>query len=231
MARARYCLILTVLVLQLWSLFTDGAKLRILAFHSFQSTASITCGSIRTWSPAILNLAEFTCLTAPFTEGGGKSWFLRDTNPTRVEEGLAYVMNYMQQTGPYDGVYGFSQGAMMAAFLVAGQDKKMVFAGKSFAGLPPLRFAILHEGGFLRGIMDEAYSTPVNIRTLHSIGQLDSHRPLEEEWPQYFVHPTVVRPVMDHTYLTNKYMDAEIVSTIVNFLKFAAKGAGPEGED
>ncbi|BBN15829.1 hypothetical protein MPTK1_7g01230 [Marchantia polymorpha subsp. ruderalis] len=219
MARPGCCLILTILVLQLSSSFTEGAKLRILAFHPYLSTAEATCASIRTWNSAILNLAEFNCLTAPFTEQGGRSWFLYPNNPNRIEESIAYVIDYMHKTGPYDGVYGFSQGAMMAAYIVAGQEKNMVFAGKSFSGLPRLRFAILHEGGRLEGVIDEVYSTPVKVKTLHSIGKKDARRWLEEEWPQYFVNPTVVRSEMEHTFLTNQNMDAELVSTMVNFLK------------
>lgn len=49
-----------------------------------------------------------------------RCWWSHKSNPCRYEhfdEALAYVVNYIKENGPYDGIIGFSQGAAMAAIV------------------------------------------------------------------------------------------------------------------
>ncbi|KAL2621136.1 hypothetical protein R1flu_001341 [Riccia fluitans] len=136
------------------------------------------CKDFESWDPAILKLVEFSCLTAPFPYRGrknGYSWFNLDSNrsQSKIDVSLAYVLDYMRETGPYDGVMGSSQGGVLAGLLTWVQAKEMVILGRRSGDLPLLRFAIIHEGGYLQGLLEEVFSPPLKTKSFHIIGSLD----------------------------------------------------------
>lgn len=62
-----------------------------------------------------------------------RCWWQHDSSSVNdkpyvgFEDSLKYVKDYIRDNGPYDGIFGFSQGAAMAA-IVANQEPKMRLA-------------------------------------------------------------------------------------------------------
>jgi predicted esterase len=104
---------------------------------------------------------------------GGKAWWLWNqsyTNPinTGWKESLDQLTHVLETEGPFDGVFGFSQGASMVSLLIAEQNR----TGKHL-----FDFAVL-IGGFLPRmeemrnlIVSGVAGTPV--KTWHSFGEKD----------------------------------------------------------
>ena len=49
-----------------------------------------------------------------------------DERLERVEETIEYVANYVKQQGPFDGIFGFSQGGTLASLILQRQGKVLV---------------------------------------------------------------------------------------------------------
>ncbi len=45
------------------------------------------------------------------------------TEAQYVDEAIAFITNYLKVNGPYDGLIGFSQGALLSNFLAGLQEK------------------------------------------------------------------------------------------------------------
>ncbi|KAL2612153.1 hypothetical protein R1flu_023845 [Riccia fluitans] len=216
--------------------FAEEEKLRVLSLHGYMGNGPGMCSSYKSWDPAILELVEFSCLTAPFpvTCRGRRnncySWFNHDSDrvKSKIDESLAYVLDYMRETGPYDGVMGHSQGGMMAGLLTGVQAKEMVILGRMSGDLPALRFAIIDEGGFLPGLLEDVYCPPLETKSFHIIGNYDPNQQTEEEFLPKWQNPTVVYVDMPHTPLTGQYMNDELKRSLEDFLN-TARGASSAG--
>ncbi|GJE91352.1 FSH1 domain-containing protein [Phanerochaete sordida] len=108
-----------------------------------------------------------------------RGWWKVDrtrTKMTGIEETFALLRDTLSKDH-YDGVFGFSQGAAMAAMLAALLEKPHVFPDFLIDGKPPhepLSFCIAAAGFRPRGELSDAlflpsYSTP----TLHVLGRND----------------------------------------------------------
>lgn len=63
-----------------------------------------------------------------------RCWWSHKSTPCRYEhfdEALSYVVDYIKENGPYDGIIGFSQGAAMAA-IVANNINKLLPSHENF---------------------------------------------------------------------------------------------------
>ncbi|KAL3685174.1 hypothetical protein R1sor_003196 [Riccia sorocarpa] len=207
-------------------------KLRVLAFHGFRTSGAILQKQLSKWSPSIHELVEFTCPDGPFPargesdvkaifEGPYFEWMQYNKGWTEFynyEESLAYIVDYMEKNGPFDGVLGFSQGSVTAGCLLACQIKKRVVGGKSPADLPPIRFYISISGAYLRdkGIKDVYSGDPMDVPTLHFIGAKDMLKEPSLEFLQFWKDPTELHHPSGHTV---PRLDEEASSKVVAFLK------------
>merc|ERR1712107_431722 len=72
-------------------------------------------------------VADLVCVDAPHAQGGGFSWWYLPagersfTTPVFKgwDETVSYVQKAWTEQGPFDGILGFSQGAILIAALVA----------------------------------------------------------------------------------------------------------------
>ena len=112
-------------------------------------------------------------------------WFARDPNPTTNEVGrfeglersLEYLGDLIQRTGPFDVIWGFSQGACFAGLLTALLEEKNLdhpLRSKlpKSQGTPQ---ASLIFSGFKPRFQqyDSIYAHGIEIPTLHVIGEKD----------------------------------------------------------
>jgi len=110
-------------------------KLRILCLHGYHGSAGILRDQMAILTGGMDSLAEFVQVNAPSLASGDFGWWhaVRDEKPTNNEgagvgpgaaryEGWSdtrsWVVSLFKQEGPFDGVFGFSQGAALAALLV-----------------------------------------------------------------------------------------------------------------
>ncbi|KAL2653361.1 hypothetical protein R1flu_021489 [Riccia fluitans] len=207
-------------------------KLRVLAFHGFRTSGAILQKQLSKWTRAIHELVEFTCIDGPFPAGGesdvkdifegpyfewmqyNKGW----TEFYNYEESLAYIVDYMEKNGPFDGLLGFSQGSVTAGCLIACQIKKRSVGGKSPANLPPIRFFISISGAYLRdkGISEVYSGDPMDVPTLHLYGVKDMLKGPALEFLQFWKDPVAIQHPSGHTV---PRLDEETSSKVVAFLK------------
>jgi predicted esterase len=170
---------------------TTSRKARILCLHGYHGSARILRGQIAGLAKDLDPIAELVFVDAPSLAAGGYGWWHAVTDeragpsddpgvdgPRRHYKGWARTRDAIVRTfdaeGPFDGVFGFSQGAALAG-LLAGlrapdgrptQERPLVFA-----------FAIM-VGGFasidpeLARLYDrrDSYDVP----SLHVFGRRDS---------------------------------------------------------
>ncbi|KAL3688142.1 hypothetical protein R1sor_014451 [Riccia sorocarpa] len=188
-------------------------KLRVLALHGFRTSGAILQKQLSRWSPSVHELVELTFLDGLFPatgesdvkaifEGPYFEWMQHNGDWSEYynyEQSLAYIVDYMEKKGPFVGILGFCQGAILGGCLLACQIKKRVVGGKSPADLPPIRFyislrasAALRRGTYLndKGIKDVYSGDPMDVPTLHFIGANDEFNMPSVEYLQFWKYPT-----------------------------------------
>ncbi|BEI87013.1 hypothetical protein CcaverHIS002_0703590 [Cutaneotrichosporon cavernicola] len=102
-------------------------KLRILCLHGALGSASV----LRSQAAPLANLssvADLVFVDAPALSRGGRGWFDLSTY-AGLDETYAYLSNILHTHGPFDGVLGLSQGAVLASILVGWFDFAIMFGG------------------------------------------------------------------------------------------------------
>ena len=94
---------------------------------------------------------------------------------------LRRVMWYIEKHGPYDGIFGFSQGAVLVSILSTSTCWRGLFGLDAC----PWRFAICANAGgtsFIKGLRlaqadgeSCALSLPISLPSLHIVGRWDFH--------------------------------------------------------
>ncbi|HWZ90651.1 MAG TPA: alpha/beta hydrolase fold domain-containing protein [Polyangiaceae bacterium] len=195
-------------------------KLRILALHGFNGSARVLESQMRAFARATAAEAEFVCVDAPSLAAGSFGWWhAREAAAAGSPRGLAgsgvepgavcyegwaeardFIATYCKRAGPFDGVFGFSQGAALAALLAALGACR---GGDAREPPPRFDFAIV-VGGFASSDREHAplFDTPqgIAVPSLHVIGRTDgivppaSSRALAEK----FREPVIVEHAGGH---------------------------------
>ncbi|PVU91735.1 hypothetical protein BB561_004242 [Smittium simulii] len=114
----------------------------------------------------------------PGNEDTSRSWWIYQSAERKEVSGfentLLYIQHIVKTRGPFDGIVGFSQGAILASILAS------IFSRKDrgsirFESQPPLKFAIIIGGGkpensSLLHYLDQK----INCKTLIIIGKWDT---------------------------------------------------------
>jgi pimeloyl-ACP methyl ester carboxylesterase len=166
-------------------------KLRILCLHGYHGSASILREQTRGFTQGLEHLADFVYVDAPTLALGDFGWWHAKRKATAfatrdpgVESSVAryegwsrtldWVLATFEREGPFDGVFGFSQGAALAALLVGLRSPdQMLMTHKPLV----FGFAIM-VGGFWASDPELArlYQVRQNyeIPSVHIIGRSDS---------------------------------------------------------
>jgi predicted esterase len=171
-------------------------RLRILCLHGYHGNAEVLRDQMAILTDGMDCLAEFVRVNAPSLANGDFGWWhaIRDEKSTNNEDpgvgpGAAryegwsdtcqWVVSLFKREGPFDGVFGFSQGAALTALLVGLRSHD----GTTTEHKPlAFDFAIM-VGGFLANDPDlarlydshESYDLP----SIHIIGRSDFIVPSE----------------------------------------------------
>ncbi|WRX08929.1 Serine hydrolase FSH - like 1 [Theobroma cacao] len=106
-------------------------KPRILCLHGFRTSAEILKKLVLRWPATVLEKLDLVFLDGPYPAQGKSAvegffdppyyeWFQANqdyTEYTNFEECLAFIEDYIIKNGPFDGLMGFSQGAVLSAAL------------------------------------------------------------------------------------------------------------------
>ncbi|TDH66566.1 hypothetical protein CCR75_006473 [Bremia lactucae] len=115
-----------------------------------------------------------------------------------VDAAIDYVANFVKNEGPFDGIFGFSQGGSMASLILQRQvntlDSPFLF-----------RFALFVSAG---AVDDPKYRSDkkVQMPSLHIIGETDRVVPKDSSLvlKDMFINPTVLMHPGGHYIPTNK---------------------------
>lgn len=190
-------------------------RLRVLCLHSWRTSGSIFKEQFERakLGPALDDLVEMVFVDAPNKATGraprdvlagfpGRDyyeWFTVEGAEENIEEfqlahfGLdaseAYVERVIREQGPFDGLMGFSQGAVVAATMAAMQR-----VGMTLRGAPPLRFVCVFGAAHSRHPRHlEAFQQGrVEIPTCHIIGHKDFIKEHSVNLVRQFDSPIVI---------------------------------------
>ncbi|KAK2973426.1 hypothetical protein RJ640_010421, partial [Escallonia rubra] len=159
---------------------------RVLCLHGIRTSAEIFKKMIGRWPQTLLEQLDLVFLDAPFPPQGKSDvegiydppyyeWFHSKQDfreHSHFEECLEYLEACMLKDGPFDGLLGFSQGAIISAALPGMQRE-----GVALTKVPKIKFVIIISGAKFGGsklglpkLAANAFSSPVQCPSLHIIG-------------------------------------------------------------
>ncbi len=195
--------------------------LKILCLHGKQQNKEIMRTRLGKIPHKLKSMAQLTIIDAPLMDGyladnsqEVRTWFIRDDtgviDVSSVEQSIRYIQNIWEESGPFDGILGFSMGGTVAAIMTMKSNIEL-FPGLKFGifiGSPDIPTVKL---GYTENV-----NIPETIRSLHIAGNADavvsivSSKALVER----FVDPVFIEHEQGHCIP----MKAEMLGNIVNFV-------------
>jgi fermentation-respiration switch protein FrsA (DUF1100 family) len=162
--------------------------LRILCLHGYHGSAAILRAQLAPLASCFGN-AEFVHLDAPSLAAGDFGWW---HHPARGwDRTRAWAVEIFATQPPFDGVFGFSQGAAFAGLLAGMREERL---GDPVVAID-FDFAVL-VGGFKNDAPEHAelYRRRFTLPSVHIIGRTDTVIPPREseELADQFENPTVL---------------------------------------
>ncbi|KAL8059955.1 hypothetical protein ABFX02_03G121200 [Erythranthe guttata] len=102
----------------------------------------------------------------------------------------------MIEKGPFDGLLGFSQGAILSAALPGLQAK-----GVALTRVPKIKVLVIIGGAKFRdpSIVENAFSSQIQCPSVHFLGDQDFLKQHGTELLDSFIDPLVIRHPKGHT--------------------------------
>nr|GMD91279.1 rhodanese-like domain-containing protein 6 [Ipomoea batatas] len=203
-------------------------KPRFLCLHGFRTSAEILKKQVvGKWPSSVVEKLDLVFVDAPFPCQGKSDvegifdppyyeWFQFNkefTEYQNFDNCLAFIEDCMIKYGPFDGLLGFSQGAMLSAALPGLQEK-----GVGLANVPKIRYVIIIGGAKLKNqaIAEKAYSLPIKCPSVHFLGKEDFLKEYGSELLESFVDPLVIHHPKGHTI---PRFDEEGLQQMLSFLE------------
>lgn len=145
------------------------------------------------------------------------AWWHGTLDGQRLAHVLRLVLRYVERHGPYDGLYGFSQGAALVSLI----SRPGMIDALGGCAVRPWSFVILGCGVHLG---DEAAATlcataPIALPSLHLIGRWDLLcRTGSERLAEQYTTPTVYTHDWGHSLPAGLMADAECAATVRTFI-------------
>ncbi|KAI3798622.1 hypothetical protein L1987_33900 [Smallanthus sonchifolius] len=190
-------------------------KLRILCLHGFRTSGAILQKLVERWPEPLLPKLDLVFMDGPYLARGKSAldgifeppfyeWFQSDEEYKEFynfEECVAKVEEFMLTHGPFDGVLGFSQGAMLTA-TIPGMQRE----GVALMKVPKVKFVIIASGAKFGSskfgtpkLASASFSTPITTPSLHFIGETDIIKEEGIGLLESFVDPVVIHHPDGHT--------------------------------
>jgi predicted esterase len=211
-------------------------KLRILCLHGYHGSAKTLQMQMRQLMLGLEPLAEFVCVDAPSLAIGDFGWWHAVSNvgddpkhagvdhPTMRYEGWlktrTWLISLFQQSAPFDGVFGFSQGAALTSLLVGLRNPGEAEGRISFD------FAIM-VGGFASNDGSHGYlyqrRSEYGLPSVHIIGGSDFVVPSShsDRLASFFENPLILRHSGGHVIPGNP----QVRNSVAAFLQERARDA------
>ncbi|XP_028074132.1 uncharacterized protein LOC114276551 isoform X2 [Camellia sinensis] len=156
----------------------EEKRMKILCLHGFRTSGSFLQKQISKWDPSIFTHHFHMEFPDGIYEAGGKSDI----------EGIF--------PPPYFEWFQFNKGATLSALLMGYQAQ-----GKVLKEHPPLKLFVSISGSKFRdpSICEIAYKDPINVRSVHFIGDKDWLKLPSEELATAFHNPLILRHPQGHT--------------------------------
>lgn len=174
----------------------DMEKLRILCLHGYHGSAQILRRQMAPLADGLDRPPELICIDAPsLAEGDFGWWHAASAQNAAANAGVGprakryegwqrtvdAIDSAFAQQGPFDGVFGFSQGAALAALLVGlrsgDNPARQASAGNALGHSIAFDFALM-VGGFVSADPDlvTLYGERLNyaLPSVHVIGRSDT---------------------------------------------------------
>ncbi|CAD6198165.1 unnamed protein product [Caenorhabditis auriculariae] len=165
---------------------TAPRKLKVLCLHGYRQCGKSFREKTGSTRKLVKNLADFEFVDAPHTARAdndvptSRAWWFSNSGevsfssrePTDVdvgfEESMEHLVAFIKEHGPFDGLFGFSQGASMVHLLLA-----KIQLGE--IDLPGIRFAFLFSSFLSISTQHERFTqaTIDDVETLHVFGDAD----------------------------------------------------------
>lgn len=214
-------------------------KPRFLGLHGFRTSGAILKKQIETkWPQSVLEKIDLVYPDAPFPAQGKSDvegifdppyyeWFQFNkefTSYTNFDECLAYIEDIIIKQGPFDGLLGFSQGAILSGGLPGLQEK-----GVALTKVAKIKFLIIIGGAKFRSesVAEKAYSSPIRCPSLHFLGETDFLKPYGLELLENCVDPVVIHHPKGHTI---PRFDEKGLEAMLNFLERIQKDVAERQE-
>ncbi|KAI8335490.1 serine hydrolase FSH, partial [Chlamydoabsidia padenii] len=139
------------------------------------------------------------------------------------KESMNVVKDVLLKQGPFDGVFGFSQGASFASMLTAIMENRTLLPDilPPEFDHPPFRFAMV-SASFIpeRSVSTGLFATKTKTPSLHMIGEKDVLITPEqmETLAAAFEHPVFLRHTGGHVVPSNAASRNEILSFVTKFI-------------
>jgi|SRR5882724_6887560 len=169
----------------------DGKRRRVLCLHGYRGNAAILREQLRALARGLPSSVELVCVDAPSLAVGDFGWWHARENsrsPARGDPGVSegsvryvgwektrdWALESFAQQGPFDGVFGFSQGAALTSLLVGMRSPD----ARPTVELPLCFDFCVMVGGFLSN--DSAHAglyarqASYDLPSCHIIGRSDS---------------------------------------------------------
>ncbi|KAI9593604.1 serine hydrolase FSH [Syncephalis fuscata] len=200
---------------------STSAPLKILCLHGYMQNGQVLRRKMGAVRKKLKNVAELVFITSShpqarlqklYNSEGGElhpyAWWFGSEDGLiyrGAEESLKQIRDVLAEQGPFDGIFGFSQGAVFASMLASIYSKPD----------HPLRYGSSHSAfqfsmlvsGFKARSPDYAslYETPIKCPSFHAIGAEDLVVPsaASEALAKLFDNPTVYRHDGAHVIPTN----------------------------
>lgn len=151
--------------------------------------------------------ADFTFISAPHAlrdeQGKERSWWFTKTESfsskdecdedTGFGESLDLIVNTFRESGPFDGLLGFSQGAALTAMICALKQRNELQID--------FKFAVIVSGFKSKCSKHfNLYTERIRVPSLHIIGDTDNviDKCLSEALAEVFVDPIIMRHAGGH---------------------------------
>nr|CAB3487207.1 unnamed protein product [Digitaria exilis] len=201
---------------------------RFLCLHGFRTSAEIMRKQVLgKWPADVTARLDLVFADAPFPAEGKSEvegifdppyyeWFQFDKGfleYRNFDKCLAYIEELMIKDGPFDGLMGFSQGAILSAALPGFQEQ-----GMALTRVPKIKYLIIIGGAkFLSPTMAEkAYANKIACPSLHFIGDNDFLKTHGEKLIESCVDPFVIRHPKGHTV---PRLDEKSLEVMLRFLE------------
>jgi len=185
-------------------------KPRFLCLHGFRTSGEILKTQLQKWPESVHQKIDLVFLDGPYPAQGKSDvegifdppyyeWFQFNkefTEYQNFDECLAYIEDFMIKNGPFDGLLGFSQGAILSGGLPGLQAK-----GVALTKVPKIKYLIIVGGAMFKSpsVAEKAYASPIQCPSLHFLGETDFLRPYGMELIKGCVDPVVVEHPKGHT--------------------------------